>query len=334
MKKNILLAGAVLFLCGQFAFAAPKVIVRLASLVPENTAWGASLNKLAKEWKDATNGDVDVIIYHGGIISSNEVEVLQKLRQNQVQAAVLTSAGLSAISDNIWTLSCPFLIQNNDELDYVLNDIKPSIEASIEAKNYKVVEWSKAGWIKFFGRDPIPVPEDLKKQKLVSDNTTPVINSVFKKLGYNVVMTNYNDTLSTLSSRKADAVYQLPIFVAAMQVFGIAKNMCSVNVAPVMGGIVVNETTWKKIPDKYKPKLLDICANLEKENNSSIADMEKSAIDIMLKNGLVINQVSPAEESLWVKETLGAMPDLIAGNIIDKDLYQRIEVLLKKKRGK
>jgi TRAP-type C4-dicarboxylate transport system substrate-binding protein len=120
-----------------------------------------------------------------------------------------------------------------------------------------------------------------------------------------------------------------------MQLFGITKNMCSISVAPIMGGIIINDTTWKRIPDKYKPKLMDVCKDIEKESNSAIIELEKSAMDVMLKNGLVVDEVNPAQEALWRNETIQASSLLTGGSkpIIDRALFMRIEALLKAKRS-
>jgi TRAP-type C4-dicarboxylate transport system substrate-binding protein len=240
MRKFFTISCISVFIlfCSSGLFAAPKITIRLASLVPENTAWGAALNKMAKEWSDVTGGEVQLIVYHGGVISSNEVEVIQKLKQNQIQAAVLSSSGMSIISQKVITLSCPFLVKTDDELDYVLSNIKSDLESDIDANGYKIIAWSKAGWIKFFARNPVYTPTDLKKQRLAAGDEIPALNEAFKTLGYTIVSMPYNDILTSMSANRVDACFQSPVFVASMQIFGIAKNMASINVAPFMGGIV------------------------------------------------------------------------------------------------
>jgi TRAP-type C4-dicarboxylate transport system substrate-binding protein len=326
-------AALFILLCSATLVSAAPVTIRLASLVPENTDWGRALNKMAQQWSEATNGEVIVKVYHGGVISSNESEILQKLNQNQIQAAVLSSAGMSKISEKILTLSCPFLIRNDEELDYILADLKPTLESQIDRNGYKVVAWSKAGWIKFFGRRPIFTPPDLRSQKIASGEV-PALNNAFKALGYTITVMAYNDVRTALEANRIDAFFQSPVYAASMQLFNTARNMCSLNVAPFMGGIVLNQAAWRRIPDKYKAKLLEISGQVEIDNNNAIAALERSAIDIMLKNGLVINEVSPAQQKLWEDESNAAMSSLSNGGsaAIDPEIYQRIETLLRQIR--
>jgi TRAP-type C4-dicarboxylate transport system substrate-binding protein len=109
-----------------------KITIKLVSLVPENTPWGTLLNRMAREWNAATNGEVEMVIYHNN--KSSEADLLRQLNMNQIQAAMLSTLGMKLISPEIMTLSCPFLIRNNTELDLVLNSLKPELEKKINSK--------------------------------------------------------------------------------------------------------------------------------------------------------------------------------------------------------
>jgi TRAP-type C4-dicarboxylate transport system substrate-binding protein len=336
MDKKWGVALALLLCAGGGLFAAPKVRIRLASLAPEATAWGKALNRMATEWLSATGGEVELIVHHNGALGSDEGEVLKKLRANAVQAAVFTSVGMNSISKKIFTLSCPFFIRDDAELRYILDNVGAELETGIESEKFKLVAWSHLGWIRFFGREPIRTPADLKKQTLVGPPDMPELNNMFKSLGYTVVPTAYNDTLMALSSKKADAVFQLPPFVAAFQLFGVAKNMLPLNISPVMGGIVMNEAGWRRIPDKYKQKLLEISRRIAQDIDKGSIAMSAEAIQTMKRNGLLESSPSEADKQLWIHEMETAMPSFLGGRnpIADPVLYQRISDLLKTYRKK
>jgi TRAP-type C4-dicarboxylate transport system substrate-binding protein len=331
MHKEQGIALALLLCAGGGLFAAPKVRIRLASLAPETTAWGKALNQMKKEWEAATGGDVELIVHHNGALGSDESEVLKKLRANAVQAAVFTSVGMNSISKKVFTLSCPFLVRSDDEIRYILSNVSGELEAGIESEKFKLIAWAHLGWIRFFGREPIRTPADLKKQTVVGPPDMPELNNMFKSLGYTVVPTAYNDTLMVLSSKKGDAVFQLPAFVAAYQLFGVAKNMLPLDISPVMGGIVMNEAGWRRIPDKYKQKLLEISRRIAQDIDKGSAAMSAEAVRTMERNGLVESSPSAADKQLWINEMESAMPSFVGGRnpIADPVLYQRISDLLK-----
>jgi TRAP-type C4-dicarboxylate transport system substrate-binding protein len=338
MKKNVLfysrkchsLFCAVLFLfcAASQVFAAPKINIKLISPMPENTAWGRMLNQIAKEWHDATAGEVTLQVYHGN--PGSEIENLQKLKQGQVQAVVFSSAGLFNISDKFLTLSTPFLFQNEKELDYVLANMGGDFEQLIDDNGFQMVAWSKVGWIKFFTRNPVFVPQDLKKQNLLTGPEMPAITNAFKAMGYRVTTINFADVLTALTSGRGDGVFHIPVFVAAQQIFGIAKNMCNLNVSPIVGGIVMNQSAWHRIPDKYKDKLMQIARKVAAQNDSYKAELEASVIETMQRNGLIVNNLNDAQKAEWTAEIQKSMPILTSGkdSIADPVLYEKIKKLV------
>jgi TRAP-type C4-dicarboxylate transport system substrate-binding protein len=309
-----------------------KITIKLASLVPESTSWGSALNKMAKEWSQATNGEVEMIVYHGGTVGA-ESNVLRLLRSNQIQAAVLTSFGMSEISSEVMALSYPFLIKDDAELDAVLQNIRPFLEQQVNKSGFTMLAWSKAGWVRFFSRNPVFVPDDLKKQKMASSEEAPSITNAFKAMGYQMIPVGMNDLMMGLNSGRIDAIFQSPVSAGAFQLFGIAKNMANFNIAPFLGGVVINQAAWRRIPDKYKPALLEIGKNVEKENDNAVQKMEADAITAMKSYGLIVNNVSETQKKLWIDEIGKVRPSLV-GKAFDRETLERVEVILKDYRAR
>jgi TRAP-type C4-dicarboxylate transport system substrate-binding protein len=312
-------------------FAQRKITVKLASLVPENTPWGAALNRMSAEWAEATGGEVELVVYHNGV-AGDEAEVLRKLRMNQIQAAIFTSIGLNSVTPEVMTVSYPFLIRNNEELDLVLGKIKPDLDAKMQQNGYTTLAWAKAGWVKFFSRSPVSTPNDLRKLKLGSNPDELEMMQAFKTMGYQMVPLNLSEILVSLNSGMVDAVYQSPVSAAGFQIFGIVKNMASINVAPFMGGIIMNNTAWRRIPDRHKPRLQAICKRLETDIDNSITRLENEAIVTMKKYGLTVNELSPRQVQEWYDD-MGRHENSLVGPIFNRDLYRRIKSILEDFRG-
>jgi TRAP-type C4-dicarboxylate transport system substrate-binding protein len=328
MKKKLIRVLAVLFILISAGplFAQRKITIKLASMVPENTPWGVALNRMAAEWSRVTNGDVTLQVYHNGV-AGGETDVLRKLKQNQIQAAVFTSLGMSSIAKEVMTLSVPFFIQTDDELEWILSNVKGELEKKIDENGFYMLAWAKAGWVKIFSRSPVFAPDDLKRQKLGTSADQEELMQAFKAMGYRMVPMEINDSIIALNSGMVDAVYQSPIAVGGFQIFGIAKNMTDLNVAPFMGGIVMNRVAWRTVPDRYKPAITEVTNKIAEEIDSSINQLEEEAIRTMLNYGLIVNHVNNDQAKLWYADTERAMPALL-GTTFNRDLYNRITVLL------
>lgn len=335
MKKIIFCLGCILLLTAAYpsrVMAQRKVTIKLASMVPENTPWGLALNKMSSEWATATNGEVELRVYHGGVLG-DEAAMLRQLRGNQIQGAVFTSFGIKLITPEILTLSVPFLVRNDAELAAVLTDLKPELEAKINEKGFYTLAWAKSGWVKIFSKSPVFVPADLKRLKVGTNPDSEELMQAFKSMGYQMVPVTMNDVLVSLNSGMIEAVYQSPVYVGGMQLFGVVKNMASINLAPFMGGIILNQRGWRAVPDQYKSRVSAISQRIAGEIDASISRLEADAIKTMSTYGLVVNQVSPEQEQAWYADIERAMPSLL-GTTFDREIYRKVDDILKQYRSK
>jgi TRAP-type C4-dicarboxylate transport system substrate-binding protein len=336
MKKKFIRA-VLLFLClalpVENLFAQRKLTIKLASLVPENTPWGAALNRMASEWSRISDGQVELVVYHGGV-RGEEGAVLQQLKSNAIQAAVFTSVGLYQISPEVITLSIPLLIRNDAELNAVLDELKPELERYINAQNFFMLTWAKSGWIKIFSRTQVFEPAQLKLLKVGSPPDIPSINRAFTAMNYRLENMPATESLMALNSGKVDAVYSSPIYVASFQLFTTAKYMMSINVSPFMGGIVMNTQREYRALTRlsYWPQLLASAQRIGREIDTSIGQLEDAAIKTMLSYGLVVSTITPEQEKLWYADIEAAIPTLLRSRIFDAALYDKINAILQRLR--
>ena len=332
MTKNLfrhsLLLITVLLIFSVSPVFAQKITIKLASIVPENTPWGAAINKMSADWARATNGQVEVIVYHNAV-AGDEGEVLRKLKLNQLQAGVFTSIGMNSIMPEVMAVSYPFLIRDNAELDEVLGKIRPDLDKKIQQNGFVTLAWAKTGWIKIFSKTPVHVPNDLRKIKLGAGEDELEMIQAFKLMQYQIVPTNLAGILVSMNGGMLDAIYQSPIYTAANQIFGVAKNMTDINIAPFMGGILMNNTAWRRIPDRYKPQLLAISKEMEANIEKSIYRLEEEAVSTMLKYGLIINELTPQQRQEWYTDIAKYENTLLGHNpIFNREYYNRINAIL------
>jgi TRAP-type C4-dicarboxylate transport system substrate-binding protein len=313
-------------------FAQRVITIKMASVVPENTPWGQFINRIASEWKRITNGEVNVIIYHNGTAGKEEA-VVRNLRVNQLQAGVLSTFGLTEIAPEVMTLSCPLFIRDDDELDLVLNEVKTELEERLNDKGFFTVAWSRVGWIKLFSKAPIYTPTDLKSQKLGTNVEYDKLNQLFKGMGFQMVPVAQDDLLIALNSPMVDAIYQSPIAIGGAQLFGVAKNMASINIAPFMGAIILNRRTWNSIPDKYKARMLEAARREELELDRVVRRFEDEMIKTMGDYGLKVNQLSAVQEQIWYDEADRAMPSMM-GTFTDRGFFSHIMSILRDFRNR
>jgi TRAP-type C4-dicarboxylate transport system substrate-binding protein len=334
-KKSIIVIAAVaafLLVMPVYGQRSRAIEIKLASMVPENTDWGQTVNKLAAEWSRVTNGEVKLTVYANGTLGAED-EVLRKLNMNTIQAAIFTSVGINKIVPEILTLSYPFMIRSDAEFDEVLRNVKPDIVAKINAQNYHALALVKAGWVKIFSRNPVFVPADLKRQKLGSMSSEPELAQAFRSMGYQVTLVDQTRILIALNGGTIDAIYMSPIFAAGAQYFGVAKNMASINISPFMGGIVLNKRAWESIPAKYRDELTAVTNRIAMEMEASLLRLESQTVRQMKNNGLTENLLNSQQQREWESDATRAASGLIGAGTFDRTMYNRIDGILNRYRG-
>jgi len=341
MRKSVVIVSAVLI----FLFATPGMVfaqrggraggdtieVRVASPLPRNSDWGRTLDRIASEWARVTNNTVRARIIHDGL-EGGEPRMLSSLSTNNVQAALFTSFGLSEIVPEVMSLSVPFKIRDDAELQVVLSDILPVLENKVNSTNFVVLAWSKAGWINIFSRDQILEPNDLRRIRMATNPESENMNSVFRSMGFPLVETETANMGPMLASGTIGAIYQSPAAIAPMGLHRNLGHMLDMPIAPFMGGIVLNRVTWDRLGPERQQAMMEVTRRIAAEFDSSMPGTVANAVTMMQRDGLSVNVPDQRQRELWQGEVQRAMPPLL-GNTFDREMHDRISMILERSRN-
>lgn len=316
--KRILFLIIIIFL---FNTVYPLTI-KIGSIAPARSPWDKALRELGREWKKISNGKIRLKIYPGGIAGS-EKAMIRKMKIGTLGGAVFTNIGITSIYPDFFVLSIPLLIESEDELNYVTSKMNSYFDKKIEESGYKVLIWSMAGWVQFFSKNPIYMPDDLKKHKLSFTTGEPKMEQSWKRLGFQVIPNELKDLMMALQSGMVNSFYLPPLIAASGQYFALAPNMSQLKVSPIYGGIVLSNRVWKKVPDEFKEAMLESGRKISTKLLSSIKKLEKDAVKTMVKNGLKINKISPANQKKWNAESEKSVQYLL-GNAFSKEIYEKL----------
>jgi TRAP-type transport system periplasmic protein len=317
--------------CVLACVPASGLTVKLGSLAPSGSPWDKGLNRLGAEWEKASNGNVSLKIYPGGIVG-DEADMIRKMRIGQLNAAGMTGIGLCRIFPDIITVQLPLFVRNNAELTYVLDKIKPAFANELEKRGFKVIIWSFVGWVHFFSKNPVVTPDDLKKQKLFIWAGDADALQIWKESGFHVIPLTPTDIMPSLQSGMIDAFSTTPLSAASYQWFGLAKNMCEMKWAPLIGGIVVSTATWSKIPADVAAKLETVAQQIGSDMQADILKSDEAAMTIMKKNGLIVNPVPPSVEKVWQTTVESSIAKGLLKNTA-KDLFETVKKYLNEYRA-
>jgi len=327
MKKGILFILVTVIVLTESLL---PLTIKIGSIAPAKSPWDKALRELGREWKFISKGMINVKIYPGGIAGSEE-DMIRKMEIGILGGAVLANAGISKIYSDFYVLSTPFIFNSEKEFLYVTEKMNPLFAAGIKEKGYKVIIWSMAGWLNFFSKNKIGYPEDLKKHKLSFVTGEPEFEQVWKKSGFHVIPNNMNDLMMGLQSGMVNAFFLPPLVVASGQYFPLAPNMFEMRIAPLYGGIVLSNKIWKKIPVKFKDKLINSANTIAVDLYEKTKTLELKAIETMKKNGLKINPIPKDSIKKWRAASKKGINSLI-NKIFSQAIFDKVIGHLKEYR--
>jgi len=321
MKRTLLTLCVALACTAPFARAG-DVKIRLATLAPKDSSIYRVLQGMGETWKAAENAPK--LLIHADATMGGEGDVVKKMRVGQLQAAVLTVAGLRDIDESVTALqNLPLVFRTLDETVKVREALEPVIRERMRAQGFELLFLSDVGWVHFFSVNPLEHPGDLKKVKLFTwAGDTPQVD-LMKSLGLNPVPLEPTDILVGLQTGLVDCVPMVPFFAQIAQLHDKAKYMLDLDWAPLVGGAVMTKKAWDSL-DAAQQKLVKDSAR-----KAGVEIIEKNrveaqqSIEAMKKRGLVVTKPSPEVVAEW-RAFLEPVYPRLRGTLVPADLYDQV----------
>ena len=298
---------------------AAEVKARLATIAPKDSSVYRSLQEMGEAWKRGS--EPAKLLIHADGSMGGEADVVKKMRVGQLQAALLTVAGLSEIDPSVTALqNLPLLYRSLDEASAVRVKLGPIIRERMRAQGFELLFLGDLGWVHFFSVKPIVRPDDLKKTKLFTWTGDVKQVDLMKSLGLNPVPLEPTDILVGLQTGLVDAVPMVPFFAQIAQLHDKAKYMLELDWAPLVGGGVLTKKFWDGLSDGQRAT---IAASARTAGEQIIAQNRveaRQSIEAMKKKGLVVTPVTPEITAEW-RSFLEPVYPRLRGNLVPADLF-------------
>jgi len=337
-RRKFLPAALAVGLCGALGpldrvFGAGSPFrVRLGTLAPRGSSYYKHLQVMGEKWRQAPGGGVSLTIYPDGTMGS-ESDMVRRMRLGQLQAGMLTAVGLADIEPGVAGLQdLPLMFRSLEEVDYIGEKLQPMLERRLEEKGFVVLFWGDSGWVRFFSKQPVVRPDDLRQTRLFVWAGSATDVDTYRSVGVNPVPLETVDILPGLQTGLIDAVPLPPTIALASQVYSVAPNMLDLAWAPLVGAAVITRQTWEAVPLEGREGL----RRAAKEAGRLIkADGRRESVEsvvAMRKHGLRVHAVTPDVEAEWRREVEAAYPK-IRGVIVPGDIFDEVVNQLKAYRA-
>lgn len=325
-KLATVLVAAILILLVNPAGA--QVKVRLGTLAPKGSSYTKHLQVMGDQWRQAPGGGAQLTLYPDGTMGS-EAEMVRRMRLGQLQAALVTTTGITEIEPGAAGLQMlPKAFRSLEEVDYIGEKLQPLLEKRLEAKGYIVLFWSDTGFVRFFSKQPMITPDDLRKTKFfVSANRTEELN-IYRAVGCNPVPLEVSNMLPGLQTGLIDCLSIPPTIALAIQIDAAAPNMLDMNWVPLVGAALINKKTWDTMSPETQAALKKSALEAGKLIKADGRRENVESIEALRKRGTKIHPLPKDVEAEWDK-IVNESYAKIRGAVVPADIFDLVMSELK-----
>jgi len=339
MIKKLLLIGfmaAAVFFGGSSAFAqeSPDVMIKLATIAPRGSYIMNLMNELNAEIKAGTNNAVGIKIYYGGV-QGDEKDVLRKVRLGQLHGGMFTGHGLGQIVPEVRVTEIPFVFRNYEEVEYVREQLEPTMRKLFREAGYVVLGWNEVGFVYNFSKVPITSIEVARGQKWWMWKGDQLRRAMFDSIGITPVPLSFTDVMTSLSTKLIDTASITPYGAVAYRWHQRFDYMSEYPTTNVLGATIVTRRIWDKIAPEHQQAILDICPAYFDKMNQHVRKQNRKSIEILKKSGIEVVPFDPEnnqEQFEFIYKASRKARENLVGEMYSRELLEKTLSLLKEYR--
>jgi len=301
---------------------AAKNTIRMATLAPKGSAWMRVFDAWNNSLKEKTKGELEILFYSGGA-AGDERDVVRKMRAGQLDAAAVTTVGLSQIVRTCLVLQAPGVCHSYARIDAVRAKMTSEFEQQFDSAGFKFLGWGDAGQGRVFSNRPLTSPADMKQTRMWAWRDDPTWNSVLEAAGVSGVSLGLPEVYPALRTNRIDAFPGTSIAAVAFQWFTKAQFVTKEPRGIVVGAMVIKKEKFASLPPAHQQALTETGQSAQKALTVAIRKDDEKAYQVILERG--VKPISLADNMKAWDDILLKARQSLAGKLYPAELLKRIE---------
>lgn len=263
--------------------------------------------KFAALVKDYTKGSVDITVHAGSsLIKGNPLKAVKDGTVAMTDMFIPFTSG----GGKVFGISAlPFIAKSYDDAYKLYQISKPAYEKTAKKWNQKLlysVTWPPSG---FYSNKAMTSISDFKgaKTRTYDKNSAAFVN----KAGGNAVALPWGEVYSSLRTGMVDSVVTSSASGKDGKFWEVLTNFTKINYAYPLQAVTINLDYWNSLTKVQQKAMLKAAREIEESQWEASKMEDKVALETLVKNGMKVNEASPA---------LKAELDKIADDLLKKYL--------------
>jgi TRAP-type C4-dicarboxylate transport system substrate-binding protein len=302
------LRRSVLFFVVSFGLLVPTTVVqartlKIATVVPEGSAWMKEMRAVGKQIDQQTQGRVRLKFYPGGVMG-NDKTVLRKIRAGQLHGGAFTSGALAQVYPDLELYGLPLVFGDYSEVDYVRAHLDDAMIAGLE----RAKVWSQEGDV--------------------------MSATAFEIAGVSPVQLSLADVYTALQTRLIDTVAAPAMGAIALQWHTKVKYLTDVPLTYLTGVFVIDAKVFGTLEAEDQRVVRALVREAARRLDAESRKGEQSARQALREQGIEFVTAATSEEvERWHEITREALVVLRQKQIYSDTLIDELLRLVERYRS-
>ncbi|WP_269582463.1 C4-dicarboxylate TRAP transporter substrate-binding protein [Roseibium sp. Sym1] len=280
---------------GLSAPASAETTLRIGTVLAPNDPMGQGLDKFKAEVEAATNGEVEVQVFHNSQLGDT-TEMIDQARAGANVGTVTDVARLSSFVPSLAIMSAPFLFDTYEQADtFALSDAYLAWGEELKEKSGLVMlasNWYQ-GPRHALTQKPISSPEDLAGVRMRTIGA-PIWIETIRAMGAEPTPIAWGEVYSALQLGAIDAAEAQPTAIKGAKLYEVIKNVTKTGHIQLVTALVVSAEAWDQISPEHQKIVRDLAVENGRYASQLTIDLGEEALAFVADSGVTVSEVDLA----------------------------------------
>ena len=241
-----------------------------------------------KTVEEKTGGDVQVEIYSGGQLGTDE-DVLEQALVGAAVGVITDPGRLSNYVYDIGVLQAPYIATSYDEaLKLFETNTYKELSAKVEASGFKILSFNYfQGERELFTKSPVREPADLKGQRIRSSGSQ-IVTSTLEAMGANTTVLAWSEAYQALQQQVIEGVEVHLSAAVGSSMQEVTKYLAFTGHQQLLTGLVISSSWFDSLPADYQQILMDASYEAGKNASENVISNNDEYLKILTDGGIEV----------------------------------------------
>ena len=241
-----------------------------------------------KTVEEKTNGDVQVEVYSGSQLGSDE-DVLEQAIVGAGVGIITDPGRLSNYVYDIGVLQAPYIVSSYDEaLKLFETPTFQELAAQVEAQGFNILSFNYyQGERELFTKTPVTGPADLKGLRIRSSGSQ-VVTSTLEAMGANTTVLAWSEAYQALQQQVIEGVEVHLSAAVGSSMQEVTKYLAFTGHQQLLTGLVISDAWFQKLPAEYQQILKDASYEAGKSASENVIAKNDEYLKTLTDGGIEV----------------------------------------------